>query len=74
MFGLYISEMRKIGEFPVSELNSETIDNCFFVENMNTSQVKKVPVSKIIDRLLERAEEKGLKIELLDGKVMFIHK
>ena len=66
--------MGKIGEFPVAELNSDTIDNCFFVENMNTSRVKMVPVSAIIDRLLERAGEKGLKIELLDGKIIFIHK
>lgn len=63
----------KISDLPVGELTSDTIDNCLFVENLNTNEMKSVSMKKVFEWIRKTAIEQGLTVKLTaEGKILFI--
>lgn len=60
----------KINELPEQTFTSQIIDNCFYVENMNTPLMKRVKLQNVIDCIIEKAKKEGLKIKFLDDVIL----
>lgn len=50
------------------------IDNCFFVQDANTAQMAVVPLRQVFEWIKEKAIETGLKVELVDDKILLLSK
>ena len=64
--------MLKISELPVKTFTNDSIDHCFYVENMNTPEMKLIPLVQIFEWIKEQANKDGLTVEMRDDRIMFI--
>jgi hypothetical protein len=62
----------KISELPVKTFTNDSIDHCFYVENMNTPEMKLIPLVQIFEWIKEQANKDGLTVEMRDDRIMFI--
>jgi hypothetical protein len=62
----------KISELPVKTFTNDSIDHCFYVENMNTPEMRLVPLVKIFDWIKDQANKDGLTVEMEGDRIMFI--
>jgi hypothetical protein len=62
----------KISELPVKTFTNDSIDHCFYVENMNTPEMKLIPLLHIFEWIKEQANKDGLTVEMRDDRIMFI--
>jgi hypothetical protein len=62
----------KISELPVKTFTNDSIDHCFYVENMNTPEMKLIPLLQIFEWIKEQANKDGLTVEMRDDRIMFI--
>jgi hypothetical protein len=65
--------MTKITDLPQTTFNADIIDNCFFVDKINTRQMSAVKLKSVFDEIIKRASESGLTVELQSDKIVFIH-
>ena len=63
---------RKISELPKTQFSGEMIDNCFFVDKINTSQMSAIPLKSIFDEIIIRAKKDGLNVELMSDKIVIL--
>lgn len=59
----------KIADLPQAKLSSDIIDNCLFVENLNTNKMRGVPISQIFDEIIERAKKADLEVTLTENGI-----
>ena len=72
-FCIYNLKMaRKISDLPQKKFSEEMIDNCFFVDKINTSQMSAIPLKSIFDEIIIRAKKEGLKVELMSDKIVIL--
>ncbi len=64
--------MRKISELEQKTFESDMIDNCFFVDKINTNEMSAIPLKSIFDEIIKRAKEQGLIVELKSDRIVFI--
>ena len=62
----------RISQLPIQELNSETLDNCFYVDKMNSNQMNKVPMRSVFDWIKEQAIESGLDVVIEEDRIRFL--
>ena len=63
---------RKISELPQRTFESDMIDNCFFVDKINTPHMAAVALKSVFDEIVKRAKNEGLTVELKSDKIVFI--
>jgi len=65
--------MAKISELPEHKFIGEDINNCFYVDNMNTPKMSVVKLSSIFEEIKKRAlEDEGLTVEFKGNNIIFI--
>lgn len=63
---------RKISELPEAIFNGQTIDNCFYVEKMNTPEMKVVPMRKVFAFIEDQAlKSESFEIEIKEDRIIF---
>lgn len=63
---------RKITDLRQINFTSEIIDNCFYVDKINTKDMAYVPMSKVFEWIKDQAIENGLTVELKCEQIIFI--
>lgn len=62
----------KISELPKKVFTGEFINNCFFVDEINTTNMSSVPLRSIFDFIKSEALKDGLTVELKSDRIIFI--
>ena len=63
---------RTIHELEEAKFNSDNIDHCFYVQNLNTPEMQRIPLQNIFNWIKETALKEGLTVKLIDNNIMFI--
>ena len=63
---------KKISELPQKTFESDMIDNCFFVDKINTPFMSAVPLKSVFEEIIKKAKENGLTIELQSERIVII--
>lgn len=64
--------MPRILELQETEFTDDQIDHCFYVENLNTQNMKRVRMSNIFNWIKETAIKEGLTVKMDGEQIMFI--
>jgi len=62
----------RISDLPIQQLNSETVDNCLYVDKMNSHRMSAVPMRAVFNWIKEQAIESGLDVIIEDDRIRFL--
>ena len=62
----------KIQDMCKIKYNFEIINNCFFVDKINSNEMKAIPLESIFDEIIKRANEEDLIIEFKNENIVVL--
>jgi hypothetical protein len=66
--------MRKINELPEAKFDSDSIDHCFYVADLNKPTIRRVPLKAIFDHIQNLALKQGCTVEFISDSKITIKK
>jgi hypothetical protein len=68
-----MSNRKRIWELPQKDFDSEIINNCFFVDEINTPNMSAVPLKSVFDEIIKRAKQQGLVVQMQSDSIAIIN-